>query len=216
MPTLAESPLKSNCPVTGLLSSCVGPSPNSPSPQGNLQVTADNLHLLMARSPNAVYPQRLWCMTGLTVTLLNEQCVQLRSLDSGCGCSRRINPIYFIRCWKNLQRKSSTSTQQEVKEQVFHDSICIPQQSQLKGQSPLHSSPGVGECNHEGAFFLLAFIPPTQQQAGAHTGFEAPQSNQPLLLIQPHNFLQDPMETKCHMAVRPCCLSNLSSVCSRM
>ena len=37
MPTLAESPLKSNCPVTGLRSSWVGASPNKPSPQGNLQ-----------------------------------------------------------------------------------------------------------------------------------------------------------------------------------
>ena len=36
MPTLAESPRNSSWPVTGLLSSCVGASPSSPSPQGSL------------------------------------------------------------------------------------------------------------------------------------------------------------------------------------
>ena len=55
IPTLAERPLKSNCPVTGLRSSCVGASPSKPSPQGSLQqmfVMAACWNMLRAALPS--------------------------------------------------------------------------------------------------------------------------------------------------------------------
>ena len=60
-----------------------------------------------------------------------------------------------------------------------------PEQCQLQGKGPFHSSFGLWKGYHEGALLLLALIPSTQQQAGTHTRLEPPQSYQGLLLVNP-------------------------------